>query len=204
MRQPMLRWRMFRHGGHHVNSASLSGCSARPTSTKCAPSRRSKSSRSSGRWPMTPALRSRGCTSMSACATLRSPHSDHVASFRVQLRRPVGEPRQEPSFAAIVLAAVGDVHRREDEIAERDLHDPRFHVEVGMREHRIGVVQRLADVQRNAGIAAHAVPVDVVIGVAAALGNLRRARPSAPAGRRCRAGRARANRRAALRARGCR
>jgi hypothetical protein len=30
MRQPMLRWRRLRHGGHQVNSASLSGSGARP------------------------------------------------------------------------------------------------------------------------------------------------------------------------------
>ena len=129
MRQPMLRLRMSRHGGHHVNSAALSGSSARATSTSASPSNASKSARSSSRWPMTSGLRSLGCTSMSARAMLMSPHRTGRGLPRAALS-PSRRGMQEAELRRIVLAAVGHVHRSEHEVAERDLHDARLHVEV--------------------------------------------------------------------------
>jgi len=95
-----------------------------------------------------------------------------LPSFRMQAARPLGEPLQERELRGVILAAVGDVHRRENEIVERDLHDPRFHVELGMREFGIGLHQPAADVQRHAGVPTQAVPVHVVVRELASLRDL--------------------------------
>ena len=173
MRQPMLRWRMLRHGAHHVNRRSLSGSSARPTSTRCSPSSCSNSSRSSGRWPMTPGLRSRGCTSISVRVMLMSPHRTSSRPSACSCFAHAASRCQELELRRIVLAAVRHVDRSEHEVAERGLHDARFHVEIGMAERRLGIEQALPDVQRHARVGAQAVPVDVIVRELAALGDLR-------------------------------
>ena len=83
----MLRWRMLRHGAHHVNISALSGCSVRCTSTRPRLMMRSRSARSSGSCPVARGLRSFGCTSMSVRATLRSPHSTSGCPAACELRR---------------------------------------------------------------------------------------------------------------------
>src|ERR687897_252088 len=91
----MFRWRMFRHGAHHVNSPSSSGASARPTSTSPSAMMHSSKARSSGSCPMAVGLRSFGCTSRPVRATFRSPPiptvrpallADMQADSRVPLR----------------------------------------------------------------------------------------------------------------------
>ena len=77
-RQPILRSRNFRHGAHQVKRFSLSGSSARPTSTSPRVRIRSNISLSSGRWPMMAGFRSLGCTSRSLRAILISPHKTHA------------------------------------------------------------------------------------------------------------------------------
>ena len=95
-----------------------------------------------------------------------------VAAALVHTGRPRRELREEIELGRIVLAAVRDINGREEEIAERDGDDARLHVERRMREYRYLVVERLADMQRNARVRAHAVPVHVIVVMAAARGNL--------------------------------
>ena len=96
---------------------------------------------------------------------------DELATFVVQLFRPGGQGGEEGKLRRKVLAAVGHVHGGEHEIAERDVDDARLHVEFRMAE--FGNLQELAtNVQRDARIAAAAVPERVVVGELAALRHL--------------------------------
>ena len=118
--------RMLRHGAHQVNRPSLSGSSARPTSTRPRPMMRSSSARSSGSWPIARGLRSFGCTSRSVRATFRSPHSTSVPPGALK-RRGVGVQRlEEPHLGGEVLAAVRHVDRRDGQVADRRRSTMRF------------------------------------------------------------------------------
>jgi len=96
----------------------------------------------SSRCPMTPGLRSVGCTSMSVRVMFMSPQRTSSA-VPVQLFRPRRELDHEAQLRLVVLAAVGHVHRGDDEAADFGLHDPRLHVEFGMAERGLGVEQPL-------------------------------------------------------------
>ena len=176
MRQPMLRWRMLRHGGHQREEPRRCRDPWRGRRRPDARRAASRSSaRSSGRWPMTPGLRSRGCTSMSVRATLMSPQSTSSRPVVVQPRAPIAPAQfRKSSFAVVVLAAVGHVDRGEDDVA--DLRRARCATPCrrpGWREHGPRSERFLLDVERNPGIRAQAVPEDVVVGELALARDLR-------------------------------
>ena len=74
---------------------------------------------------------------------LMSPHRMSSRPSLMQRPRPVDEALQEAQLRAVVLPAVRHVDRREHEIVERNLHDARLDVELGMGEFRR--VQELVD-----------------------------------------------------------
>ena len=99
---------------------------------------------------------------------------NELAPVAVQVFRPRRELDHEAELRLVVFAAVGHVHRGEDEAADFGLHDPRLHVEFGVAERGLGVEQALADVKRHAGVGAVPVPVRVVVLELHLLRNLRR------------------------------
>src|SRR5436305_15182102 len=85
----------------------------------------------------------------------------------------VREPLQELHLRGIVLHAVRDVDRGDDQIAELYLHDAGFDVERRMPEYRIAGDELAANLQRHARIALTAVPVRVILGELAFVLDLR-------------------------------
>ena len=90
-RQPMLRCRMFRQGAHQVNRPSLSGSSARPTSTRPRPNMRSM------RAAPPAAGRSRAAFALSGARPFR-PRDVHV-SAAARAGAPVAE--NDAAYASI-------------------------------------------------------------------------------------------------------
>ena len=86
----------------------------------------------------------------------------------------VREPLQELHLRGIVLPAVRDVDRGDDQIAELYLHDAGFDVERRMPEYRIAGDELPANLQRHARIALTAVPARVILGELAFVRDLRR------------------------------
>ncbi len=79
-----------------------------------------------------------------------------------QPRGPIDQTLHESELGGVVLAAVGNVDRRDHEIAVLHLHDARLHVEGWMAEDGIDREQILPDVQGHARIPLQGVPVGVV------------------------------------------
>src|SRR5205814_4147377 len=94
------------------------------------------------------------------------------AALVVKALRPRGERLEEFQLGAVVLAAIRNIDGREHGVPELCLHDPAFHVEVGMAELRLGAEQRLAKMERHAGVGAATVPVHIVVGETAPCGYL--------------------------------
>ena len=157
----MLRWRMLRHGAHHVNSPSLSGSSARPTSTRPRPRMRSISARSSGSWPIARGLRSFGMHVEVGARDVQVAAEDEPAARGARTARAYASERlEEAHLRREVLAAVRHVDRRDGQVADGR---PR---RCGSRSRTAGCVNagarasdRLLHVQRDAGVALAAVPV---------------------------------------------
>ena len=159
MRQPMLRWRMFRHGAHHENISSLSGLRTvrhRPVH-RPASGRTPRARRAAGQ--SRPSLRSFGCRSRSVCATLRSPHSTSGCPRATSDRRPAGKLLEERHLGRVVLAAVGHINRRDQRAIDDDGGHAGLEVKRRVVEHRRQRRDVLADKQRHARIAAGPVPV---------------------------------------------
>ena len=95
-----------------------------------------------------------------------------LAALGVQAPDPGDQALHEAQLRRIVLAAVRYVDRREHGVAHLRRDDARLHVELGMRERRCRRADLGADVQRHARVGAHAMPVHVVLGQLARLGNL--------------------------------
>ena len=107
-------------------------------------------------------LRSTGCTSFSVRATLKSPHSTRCLPACLERRRPRVELAQEHHLRVEVLAAVRDVDRAEHGGADLGDDDPVLVIERRVDELRWLRKRRLAQHQRDAGVAAAAVPVRVI------------------------------------------
>ena len=159
----MLRARRLRQGAHHVNRPALSGSIARPTSMSPAPSSVSNSARSSGRCPMAMGLRSFGCTSISVRAMFMSPQSSSSRPSARSSRAHSDQPRQELELGGIILAAVGDVHRGDHQVAELHLTIRDSWSNGGMAVDRLAGKRLLAKLQRYARITLAAVPERVVV-----------------------------------------
>ena len=156
----MLRWRMLRHGAHHVNRPSLSGSSARPTSTRPRPRIRSmqrallRQLADRARLALLRVDVALGARDVHVAAAARAaPPAACDAGVRVHRL-------EEPHLGGEVLAAVRHVDRRDGQRRRRvDRDDAVLVVEGGMREGGPLGRERLADVQADAGVALAAVPV---------------------------------------------
>jgi hypothetical protein len=81
----------------------------------------------------------------------------------VQPLCPRGKLRHEVELGRVVLAPVGHVHGGEYRVTEIRLDDARLHVELRVAELGHASETVLADMERHAGIRAHAVPEHVVV-----------------------------------------
>ena len=101
------------------------------------------------------------------------PRDDEAAARRPHLPRPGAQGLEEAELRGVVLSAVGDVDRRDREVADLGRDDARLVVEGGMPEGRPRLAELLAEVEGDSRVAAGAVPVaPVAFGLEEQLGNL--------------------------------
>ena len=151
--------RICRQGAHHVNSRSLSGSKRRERSTRPRSRMRASIACSSGVWPVSVGLRSLGWTSRGSRATLRSPQTRSCRPAASDLGHERVEGVEEAHLGRIVPVAVGDVHGREDPVADLRGDDARLHVEGRMDVGGRTRERVLPEVEGDARVPLVAVPV---------------------------------------------